>query len=246
MSPYNFVPQAIFVFHNAQPDYAPTSVSDPRRNRAMKFVKLCLLAVVLLPLSPILAQTSAQPNDQAPAASAEPAQPPAPMQDAMPALPAGEPKSGPVSDEERVARKVRHALVMQSRYSIWDWMAFRVTGGTVELLGSVYSGGLKDSAANAVSQIEGVEKVLNHIHLLSPSPEDDRIRHQVADAIYSSGPLLSYSWSATPTIHIIVNGGKVWLEGEVDNPKDKDTAAQRANTVSGVLQVTNNLRIEQD
>ena len=62
----------------------------------------------------------------------------------------------------------------------------------------------------------------------------------------SSGPLLSYSWSAMPTIHIIVNGGQVWLEGEVDNQKDKDTAALRANTVSGVLHVTNNLRIEQD
>jgi osmotically-inducible protein OsmY len=49
-----------------------------------------------------------------------------------------------------------------------------------------------------------------------------------------------------PTIHIIVKGGQVWLEGEVDNQKDKDTAAQRANTVSGVLQVTNNLRIGQD
>jgi hyperosmotically inducible periplasmic protein len=212
----------------------------------MKFAKLCLLAVVLLPLSPILAQTSAPPNDQPPAAAPAPAPPPAQAQDAIPALPAGEPKEGPVSDEERLVRKVRHALVMQSRFSIWDWMAFRVNGSTVELLGSVYSGGLKDSAANAVSQIDGVDKVLNHIHLLSPSPEDDRIRHQVADAIYTSGPLLNYSWSAVPTIHIIVNGGKVWLEGEVDNQKDKDTAALRANTVSGVLQVTNNLRVEQD
>src|ERR1017187_1982523 len=169
----------------------------------MKIGKLCLLAVALLPALPVLAQNSAQPNDQAPAGVADhvadhaadhvavDAAAPAPAQDAIPAVPAGEPKDGPVSDEERLARKVRHALVMQSRFSIWDWMAFRVNGSTVELLGSVYSGGLKDSAANAVSQIDGVDKVLNHIHLLSPSPEDDRIRHQVADAIYTSGPLLN-------------------------------------------------------
>ena len=211
----------------------------------MKFVKLSLLVALFLPLSPLLAQSSAPPSQSAPAAAAATA-PPAQTPEAIPAMPAGEAKSAPASDEERIARKVRHTLVMQSRYSIYDWLAFRVNGSTVELLGSVYSGGLKDSAADAVSQVDGVDKVLNHIHLLSPSPEDDRIRHQVADAIYSSGPLLSYAWSAMPTIHIVVNGGQVWLEGEVDNQKDKDTAAQRVNTVSGVLQVTNNLRIEQD
>src|SRR5208282_268943 len=155
----------------------------------MKFAELCLLAVVLSPLSPILAQSPAPPNDPPPVAAAEPAPPPSQPQEAIPAMPAGEPKDGPVTDEERLARKVRHTLVMQSRYSIYDWLAFRINGSTVELLGSVYSGGLKDSAANAVSQIDGVDKVLNHIHLLSPSPEDDRIRHQVADAIYASGPL---------------------------------------------------------
>lgn len=212
----------------------------------MKFVKLSLLVVLFLPLSPLLAQSSAQPSQSASATAAAAPAPPAQTPEAIPAMPAGEAKSAPASDEERIARKVRHTLVMQSRYSIYDWLAFRVNGRTVELLGSVYSGGLKDSAADAVSQVDGVDKVLNHIHLLSPSPEDDRIRHQVADAIYSSGPLLSYAWSAMPTIHIVVNGGQVWLEGEVDNQKDKDTAAQRVNTVSGVLQVTNNLRIEQD
>lgn len=208
----------------------------------MKFAKLCLLAVILLPLSAALAQSSAQPNDPPPAAAA--AQPPAP--EAIPALPAYEPDNAPLSAEERLVRKVRHALVMQSHYSIYDWLAFRVNGNTAELLGEVCDPSLKYSASNAVSQVDGVEKVLNHIHLLSSSPEDDRIRHQVSDAIYASGPLLSYSWSAMPSIHIIVNGGQVWLEGEVDSQKDKDTAALRINGVSGVLHVTNDLRVGQD
>ena len=219
----------------------------------MKIGQLCLLALALLPL---VARGSAQPNDQAPAGVADhvadhaadhvavDAAAPAPAQDAIPAVPAGEPKDGPVSDEERLARKVRHALVMQSRFSIWDWLAFRVTGSTVELLGSVYNPSLKGDAVYTVKQIDGVEKVIDHINRLRLTPEDDRIRHQVADAIYTSGPLLSYSWSARPSIHIIVNGGQVWLEGEVDSQKDKDAAAVRANGVSGVLQVTNNLRIE--
>lgn len=211
----------------------------------MKFAKISLLAVALLPLSPVLAQRSASPNDQPPAA-AEPAQSPAQTQDPIPALPAGEYAHAPVSGDERLARKVRHALVMQSQFSIWDWLAFRVNGSTVELLGSVCNPNLKGDAVNTVTQIDGVEQVIDHISRLPLSPEDDRIRHQVADAIYHSGPLMNYSWSAIPTIHIIVSGGQVWLEGEVDNQKDRDTAALRANTVSGVLRVTNNLRIEQD
>jgi hyperosmotically inducible protein len=242
MTPFNFARQAIFYSTTLD----PVNASDRRRNRTMKFANLCLLALVLSPLSQALAQSSTQQTDAVPAAAAEPAQPAPQEQEAIPALPAGEPKECPVSDEERLARKVRHALVKQSRFSIWDWLAFRVNGTTVELLGSVYNVSLKGDAVNTVNQIEGIEKVIDHINRLPLSPEDDRIRHQVADAIYASGPLVSYSWSAMPSIHIIVNGSQVWLEGEVDSQKDKDTAALRANTVSGVLRVTNNLRIEQD
>ena len=201
----------------------------------MKFLKLSLLALTLSPFSQLLAQTSAQPNDQAPVAAAAPAPPPAQVQDAIPALPAGEYKDGPVSDQERLVRKVRHALVMQSRFSIWDWLAFRVNGSTVELLGSVYNASLKGDSVNTVKQIDGVDQVIDHINRLPLSSEDDRIRHQVADAIYTSGPLVNYSWSAMPSIHIIVSGGEVRLEGAVDNQPDKDSAAQRATGVAGVL-----------
>jgi osmotically-inducible protein OsmY len=38
----------------------------------------------------------------------------------------------------------------------------------------------------------------------------------------------------------------VSLEGEVDSQQDKDAAALRANTVSGVLRLTNNLRVGDD
>jgi osmotically-inducible protein OsmY len=225
--------------------------------------KLYLLAAALLLSVTVLAQNSAQQNNdknQAGAANnvagnaasnaagnaAGDAAAPVTGPEAIPALPASEYKSAPASEEERIARKVRHLLVMRPSYSIWDWLAFRVNGNTVELLGDVYSAGLKHDAINAVREIEGVGRVLDRMHLLPPSPVDDRIRHEVADSIYSAGPLSRYSWSAMPSIHIIVSGGQVRLEGVVDNQPDKDAAALCAKKVSGVLQVTNNLRIEQD
>jgi osmotically-inducible protein OsmY len=222
-----------------------------------------ILAAALLLAVPVLAQNSAQQNNEnhpagvarnaagnaaenaagnAAADTAAPVTEP----EAIPALPASEYKNAPASQEERITRKVRHLLVMRPAYSIWDWLAFRVNGNTVELLGDVYSGGLKHDAIDAVREIDGVGRVIDHIRLLTPSPVDDRIRHEVANAIYSGGTLSRYSWSAMPSIHIIVSGGQVRLEGLVDNQPDKDAAALCAKGVSGVLQVTNNLRLEQD
>jgi hyperosmotically inducible protein len=47
-----------------------------------------------------------------------------------------------------------------------------------------------------------------------------------------------------PPIHIIVNNGKVALEGVVANEADKNLAGIKANGVSGVFSVANNLRVE--
>ena len=84
-----------------------------------------------------------------------------------------------------------------------------------------------------MKHIEGVEKVIDHINDLPPSPMDDRIRHQVARAIFSFDGLSRYSWSAVPSIHIIVKGGRVRLEGVVDSQQDKNLAGFRANQVPG-------------
>ena len=96
---------------------------------------------------------------------------------------------------------------MQPYYTIWDWLAFRVHGSTVELLGLVHSVGLKRDAVNTVKRIEGVNKVIDNIKQLAPSPMDDRIRKQVARAIFSWDGLSRYSWTAVPSIHIIVDSG---------------------------------------
>ena len=218
-----------------------------------------ILAAALLLAVPVLAQNSAQQNNEnhpagvagnAAGNAAENAAgdtaPPVTEPEAIPALPASEYENAPATQEERITRKVRHLLVMRPAYSIWDWLAFRVNGNTVELLGDVYSGGLKHDAIDAVREIDGVGRVIDHIRLLPTSPVDDRIRHEVANAIYGGGTLLRYAWSAMPSIHIIVSGGQVRLEGVVDNQPDKDAAALCAKGVSGVLQVTNNLRLEQD
>ncbi len=207
----------------------------------MKIAKLCLLVSALLLAVPVFPRSSAQQIEPAPAAGA-----PAQTQEAIPALPARKPKHAPANEEDRITREVRHELLMLPYYTIWDWLAFRVNGSSVELLGDTYTVGLKRDALNAVKHIEGVENVIDHINELSPSLMDDRIRHQVARAIFNFDGLSRYSWSAVPSIHIIVNHGRVRLEGIVDRQADKDMVGVRANGVPGVFQVTNDLRVVKD
>ncbi len=144
----------------------------------------------------------------------------------------------------RIAREVRHELAMLPYYSVFDNLAFQVEGGTVTLLGQVTRPTLKSDSENVIKGIEGVERVVNKIEVLPPSPMDDRIRLAVYRAIYGESSLQRYGLAAVPSIHIIVNSGKVTLEGVVDNESDKNIANLRANGVSGVFSVTNNLKVQ--
>jgi hyperosmotically inducible protein len=144
---------------------------------------------------------------------------------------------------DRIAKEVRHELVMLPYYSVFDDLAYKVDGYTVTLFGAVDRPSLRSDAENAVKKIEGVEKVVNNIEVLPVSPNDDRIRRAVYRAIYSQPGLDLYSLRAVPTIHIIVKNGNVTLTGAVANSGDKDRAGLAANGVSGVFSVTNNLAV---
>jgi len=153
-------------------------------------------------------------------------------------------KLGGTSGQQRIMKEVRHELVMMPYYSVFDNLAYKVDGSTVTLLGQVTRPNLKSEAEGRVKQIEGVDKVVNNIEVLPPSPMDDQIRRAEFRAIYSDPTLSKYAWGAVPPIHIIVNNGKVTLEGVVDNESDKNVAGIRAKAVPNTFAVQNNLRVQ--
>jgi hyperosmotically inducible protein len=74
---------------------------------------------------------------------------------------------------------------------------------------------------------------------------DDRLRLQVARAIYRDPVLSRYGIQAVPPIHIIVDNGHVTLEGVVNNEMEKNVAGIRASAAGlSFGQVTNNLQVE--
>jgi len=145
---------------------------------------------------------------------------------------------------DRLAREVRHELVMLPYYGVFDNLAFRVDGATVTLLGQVTRPTLKSDSENVVKRIEGVERVVNNIEVLPLSPNDDSLRLALYRGIYGFPSLNRYALNAVPPIHIIVKNGNVTLEGVVANQGDKNVAGIQANGVSGVFSVTNNLQTE--
>jgi hyperosmotically inducible periplasmic protein len=142
-------------------------------------------------------------------------------------------------------KRIRHELVMLPYYGIFDNLDYRIDpNGHLTLVGQVVQPTLKSDAENVVRRVEGVTSVSNQIEVLPPSPFDDQTRRAVARAIFSYGSLSRYSWGPIPPLHIIVNGGHVTLEGKVANEMDKNVANIRANGVSGVFSVTNNLVVD--
>jgi len=148
---------------------------------------------------------------------------------------------------DRIYKEVHHELVMLPFYGVFDNLAYKVDpDGTVTLLGQVVRPTTKSDAENSVKRIEGVDKVVNNIEVLPTSPNDDRIRRGAYRAIYGNDVLSQYQMRAVPPIHIIVNNGKITLEGVVARAMDKQIAGVQANSVQGAFGVTNNLIVEDE
>jgi len=144
---------------------------------------------------------------------------------------------------ERIIKEVRHELLMLPYFTVFDNIAYKVDGFNVTLLGQVTRPVTKSDAENSVKHIEGVEHVDNQIEVLPPSPMDDRLRQRLFRSIYGYPALQRYALGVQKPIRIIVKNGHVALEGVVDSQADKNLAGIRANGVSGIFSVDNNLQV---
>jgi len=147
--------------------------------------------------------------------------------------------------DDQIAQKVVHEIRMYPWYSIWDNVAVRVHDGDVELQGQVNQPYKKADMGRLAQRVPGVRSVTNDVQVLPTSFFDDRIRLQVARAIYRDPMFTRYAIQAVPPIHIIVDNGHVTLEGVVNNTMEKNVAGIRAGQAGlSFGQVTNNLRVE--
>lgn len=154
------------------------------------------------------------------------------------------PRTAAVSDrniEQQVFRKILNL----PRYSVFDFINFKVENGTVILGGKTLSLGTRRDAASAVKRIPGVVNVVNNIDELPPSGMDNTIRKQLLNT-YSMYSLDRYLHPIRPDVRIIVDHGRVTLEGYVANRGDFNAMNILAHGVPGVFKVQNNLIIGKD
>lgn len=152
--------------------------------------------------------------------------------------------AGPQTDAA-VAQKAVHEVRMYSRYSIFDNINVRVTDGNLELLGQVSQPYKKTDLQRIMDRVPGVKSVTNELTVLPLSAFDDRLRMQVASAIYRDPVLSRYGMGALPSIHVIVNNGQVTLEGVVSTEMERNVAGIRASSAGlGFGPVVNHLVTE--
>jgi hyperosmotically inducible protein len=151
--------------------------------------------------------------------------------------------AGTAPGQQRTMDKVRKELVTLPYYGVFDNLEYKVEGGTVTLYGQVVRPSTRGDAAKRVAKIEGVDHVINNIDVLPLSGFDDSIRAREYRAIFRSGSLYRYAMGVNPSIHIVVNGGRVTLEGVVSSQMDSQLAYMAARGVSGAFAVTNNLQV---
>ena len=150
----------------------------------------------------------------------------------------------PLTDDG-IQQRTGHEIRMYSHYTIWDDISYRVHDGSVELNGEVTQPFKKEDVSRIVQRIPGVVSVVNNIKVLPLSPNDDRLRVQVARAIFRDPMLSRYSMEPVPAIHIIVDNGRVALEGVVANQSDKNVAGIRASAAGlSFGEVRNDLVVE--
>ena len=145
-----------------------------------------------------------------------------------------------------LTEQVRKELVTLPFVGLFDTLAYKVEGDTVTLYGQVVRPTSRSSAERRVARLEGVTTVVNNIEVLPLSPYDDRIRYATVNSIANYGSLYRYFQGANPSLRVIVNRGRITLEGLVSNRTDANLAYIAARQVPGAFEVTNNLRVERE
>ena len=146
----------------------------------------------------------------------------------------------------RLVKEIRHELLTLPWYGVFDWLEGNVgPDGQVVLRGWVVRPTTKSDAEARVKEIEGVNGLKSDIQVLPLSPNDDRIRRALYNTLFNgNSQLFRYALGANPSIHIIVNNGKVMLKGIVSSEADRNYANIKARGVSGVFEVKNELEVE--
>ncbi len=130
-----------------------------------------------------------------------------------------------------------------TQITIFDSIAASVDDGRVVLSGWVTMPFKRDDIERRVRKVDGVMTVDNKIGVLPVSQFDDELRFRIARAIYSNSSFWNYAAMANPPIRVVVNRGRVTLEGVVQSNVERMLARSLASGF-GAFDVKNELKTD--
>jgi hyperosmotically inducible protein len=113
-------------------------------------------------------------------------------------------------------------------FTVFDTVQASIANGVVTLTGKVTMPYKVDDLTRRVSRVDGVTRVVNQIEVLPASRFDDELRLRIARAIYGNPSFWHYASMANPPIHIVVERGRVTLEGVVNSDVERMLARSLA------------------
>jgi hyperosmotically inducible protein len=147
--------------------------------------------------------------------------------------------------ELQLFRAVQREVLRYPQFSIFDSVDAEIDNGVVTLAGKVTMPYKRDAIADRVAEVAGVRQVRNRIEVLPASSWDDELRFRIARAIYGNSNFWTYASMVNPPIHIVVERGRVTLEGVVNSEVDRMLAYSLANSFHA-FSVTNRLRTDDE
>jgi hyperosmotically inducible protein len=150
-------------------------------------------------------------------------------------------------DVERKDLQVFNDIADQvNRYTqltIFDSISASVADGRVVLSGWVTMPYKREDLERRARKVTGVTAVDNKIGVLPVSQFDDELRFRIARAIYSHSSFWNYAAMANPPIRVVVNRGRVTLEGVVQSNVERMLARSLA-TGFGEFELKNALKTD--
>jgi hyperosmotically inducible protein len=164
---------------------------------------------------------------------------------AMLMLATAAPALASVTEDLQTFRSVQRQVRRYTHFTIFDSINAGVEEGVVTLTGRVTMPYKKSDIERRVREVSGIRDVHNRIEVLPASQLDDRLRYDIARAIYSHPMLERYAVMANPPIHVIVERGRVTLEGVVNSEVERALARSIAGSFLS-FDVRNDLKTDEE
>lgn len=141
--------------------------------------------------------------------------------------------------DERIQHDVSEELRFDPSVPSAD-IGVRVNDGVVTLFGTVPTLAARHAAEEAAKRVKGVRGVVNSLEVLAPGPVT-RTDEDLARDILAAWELDADV--PTAALRVVVEQGRVVLEGEVEHAYQREAAERAVRRIEGVRQVVNRVKV---